>query len=564
MNMVRPTMGRAIRKLGYALRALALDFGNRDLALLGVARISTSFANWAFAIALGVYGFEAHGAVGVGLVAAVRLLPGALASPFAGMLSDRFPRRAVLIGSSLAMAAVLAGAADAAAFDAPAAVVFVFPALFAIASSGYAPAESALMTGLARTPQELSASNVTHSAMENGGFLLAALATGVLLATTSPAVIFGVATGAMVLTTIVIALVERDRRPDYVVKDEFAGILRETSLGLRTLVQHPALRLSAATLTVLLFFEGFADVLVVVMALEMLHLGEGSVGFLNATWGIGALLGGAGLALLLDRGKLVVAIAGGSLVIGLGTMLPGAWPEVAAAYAGWAAIGIGFTFVEVASKTLLQRLGSDETLGRVVSALEASRLAAMALGSISAVLLISLLHVRGALIALGALLPVFVIVFWARLRAFEVGAPVAEVPYGLLRGNSIFSPLPVATLERLSHDLVAVEARAGEEVIVQGEVGDRFFLIERGEVEVFENGSFRRNEGPGESFGEIALLHDVPRTATVRTTVDTRLLVLERDQFLLAVTGHVRSRQVAHTVVDDRWDSQELTAPSRD
>jgi CRP-like cAMP-binding protein len=168
------------------------------------------------------------------------------------------------------------------------------------------------------------------------------------------------------------------------------------------------------------------------------------------------------------------------------------------------------------------------------------------------------------LIVLGALMPVFVIVCWTRLRAFEVGAPVAEGPYQLLRRNSIFAPLPVATLERLSHDLVAIEVPRGDDVIVQGAVGDRFFLIEQGEVEVFESGVFRRNEGPGESFGEIALLHDVPRTATVRTTEDTRLLVLERERFLVAVTGHRRSHQLAHTVSDSRWPRSGATAAAVD
>src|SRR5262249_45393669 len=143
------------------------------------------------------------------------------------------------------------------------------------------------------------------------------------------------------------------------------------------------------------------------------------------------------------------------------------------------------------------------------------------------------------------------------LRAYEVGAPVAEEYFSLLRENPIFSPLPVATLERLSRDLVPVDAVSGEEVITQGDQGDSFYLIEDGEVEVFENGNFRRNEGPGEPSGEIALLHDVPRTATVRATAPTRLLRLEREQFISAVTGHRRSRQQAGTVVDSRWHSAE-------
>lgn len=560
----RAAMRSAAQQLKLIVRALVLDFENRDLGLLGAARIGVSFASWSFAIALGVYGFDAHGVVGVGLVATVRLLPGAIASPFAGLLADRYPRQLVLVFACLAMAAVLAGAAMAAALDAPAAVVFVFPALFAIASCAYTPAEAALFPLLARTPQELSASNVNHAAMENAGFIVAAISAGLLLTATSPGVVFSVAATVMVLMTVVLLAVRKDSRPEYEDEEELRGAVRELTLGMRTIAANPAVRLSALTLVALLLFEGFADVILVVMALELLHLEEGSVGFLNASWGIGALVGGAGLALLLDRGHLVPAIAGGSLFLGAATVLPGIWPHEATSYIAWFGIGIGFVFVEVAGKTLMQRLSDDETMGRVVSSLESGRLAAMALGSLGAIVLIEVLHPRGALIALGALMPVFVLVCWTRMRAYEIGAPVAEGPYRLLRENSIFAPLPVATVERLSHDLTAVDFAAGKDVIVQGEHGDRFFLIERGQVEVFEDDKFRRHEGPGESFGEIALLHDVPRTATVRATVDTRLLVLERDQFLFAVTGHRRSHQIAGAVVDDRWVGQEPTSPVPD
>jgi MFS family permease len=532
-------MQSAARKLKISLHALMIDFENRDLGLLGVARIGISFASWSFAIALGVYGFEAHGVVGVGLVALIRLLPGAIASPFCGLLADRNSRRDVLGVSSVVMAMVLAGAAFASSQNASTDVVFIFPALYAIALAAYVPAEAALFPVLARTPQELSASNVNHVAMENAGFIVAAIATGFLLTATSPGTVFAVAAGVTALVAVLLLAVKHDRRPEYAEEEDVSGVLREVSRGARGLRENPGLRLASLTLVVLLLFEGLADVILVTLALHLLHLEEGSVGFLNAAWGVGALVGGASLALLLDRGQLVVAIAGGSLLIGAATLLPGFWPEETTSYLGWFGIGIGFTFVEVAAKTLMHRLGDDETMGRLTGALESGRLAAQALGSILAIVLVELLHPDGALIVVG--------------RKFEIGAPVAEEQYQLLRGNSIFAPLPIATVERLSHDLVAVETPAGQDVIVQGDIGDRFYLIEEGQVEVFEHGEFRRHEGPGESFGEIALLHDVPRTATVRTTVDTRLLALEREQFLLAVTGHRRSQQRAHSVSEERW-----------
>jgi hypothetical protein len=539
-----------------------VDFGNRDLARLGVAKLGVSFSSWCFAITLGVYGFEVGGAVAVGLIALIRLMPGALASPFAGLLGDRFSRRAVLVASSLAIATVLAGATIAAAFDASAAVVFSLAGVFTFVASAYVPAEAALLPVLAQTPQELSAANVTHSAMDNGGFLVAALTTGVLLAVATPPVVFGVAAAVAMITAVVLAGIARDPRPAYAAAG--GGILRDTALGFRALTEQPGLRVLGAMLILLALFEGIAEVLVVILALDLLSLGEGSVGYLNAGWGVGALVGGAALVMLVDRRKLAVALAVGSLVVGAATALPGAWPVPAAAYAGWIGIGIGYTLVEVAAKTLLQRLGSDETLGRLIASLEATRLAAMGVGSISAAAIVHLLGTRGTLIAVAALLPLFVLSFWTRLRGFEVGAPVAAVPYALVRANAIFAPLPVATLERISYDLAPVHSEAGEDVITQGEYGNRFYLIESGEVEVLEDGVFRRTEGPGESFGEIALLRDVPRTATVRATAPSRLLALEREQFIAAVTGHRRSHQLAHTVVDSRWSSSGSEPPAED
>ena len=135
----------------------------------------------------------------------------------------------------------------------------------------------------------------------------------------------------------------------------------------------------------------------------------------------------------------------------------------------------------------------------------------MALGSICAPRLVAILGIRGALIAVGALLPLVVPLRWTALRSLETGAPVDERTYALLRGDPIFAPLPVDTLERLAHDTVAVDTPQGVQVITQGDRGDRFYLIDSGEVEVYRDGRLRRMlNGDGESFGEIALVYDVP------------------------------------------------------
>ena len=516
-----------------------------------LAWAAQSLSIWAFAITLGVYAFDAAGATAVGIAALVRLLPGALASPFAGVIGDRRSRRAVLVASASAAAALLGGATAAAALGAPIGVVFALAGLFTVATSPYMPAEGALMPVVARTPQELSAANVARSAMDNVGFLVGALLAGALLAATSPQAVFGVAAASGLISTALLTGLSHDERPVYAAEGS-GSVIEATASGARSVLSDPRLRLVGMGLTLLLFCEGAADVLAVIVALDLLGLAQGSVGYLNAAWGIGALLGGAALALLLDRGQLATGLLVGSLVAGGSLALPGLWVVGTAGYIGWLGMGVGYTFVEVAARTLLQRLGSDETLARSLAFLEASRFAAMALGSIVVPGMIALIGIRGTVIAFGALLPAFALLRWAALRALEIGAPVEEDHYRRLREHPVFAPLPIDTLERLSHDLVDLTPARGERIITQGEPGDRFYLIAAGRVEVFVDGAFRRNQSEGDCFGEIALLNDVPRSATVTALEECRLLALNRDRFITAVTGQRRSNEMAGSVVQAR------------
>lgn len=545
-------IGQAARQVAISLRAVGSVFSNPEVRKLQLAWMASSFALWSFAIALGVYAFNVGGAAAVGVAAMVRLLPGAFVSPIAGLLGDRHSRRAILLGSAGLAAIAMGCAAAAAAAGTSEAIVFALAGLVTIASSPYVPAEGALLPAVVRSPQELSAANVAHGAMDNLGFLAGATLTGVMLATTSPEAVFAVAAGVSLIAAMVLLRLQRDQRPSYATETETRGALHETGRGLATLIANRELRRVGAALTLLVLFEGAADVLVVIVALDLLGLGDGSVGYLNAAWGIGALLAAAPLALLLERGHLAAGLVSGCLIAGGAVTLPAIWTVPAAAYLAWAALGVGYDFVEVAARTLLQRHGSDEVLARVLGTLETLRFAAMAVGSIAAPALVSLFGIEGALFALGAVLPLFALIRWSALRSFEIGSPVKETHFRLLRANPIFAPLPVDALERLSRDVTPVEVAAGKEIITQGEVGDSFYVIESGEVEVFEDGAFRRRESVGESFGEIALLHAVARTASVRATTATTLLALDRDHFLAAVTGHHRSHEAATEIADER------------
>src|SRR5262245_27191264 len=404
---------------------------------------------------------------------------------------------------------------------------------------------------VARTPQELSAANVAHSVVDNAGFLAGALLSGVLLAASSPQAVFAVAASAGLLSALLLAGLRHDARPTYVTETS-GQVLSELAQGFRSLLSNSSLRLVSIALTLLLFFEGAVDVLSVIIALDLLHIGRGGVGFPNAAWGVGALVGSAALALLLHRGQLAAGIALGCVVAGGSLILPALWVVALAGYLAYLGMGAGYTFVEVAGRTMLQRLGSDETLARALAVLETSRFGAMALGSIAAPGLIALFGVRGALIALGSIPPLFALARWSGLRALEIGAPVEEGRFQLLREHPIFAPLPMEMLERLTHDLIPVSPAGGEEIVTQGEHGERFYLIAAGEVEIRIDGDFRHNCGAGDCFGEIALLNDVPRTATVIAGQGCQLLALERRHFVSAVTGHLRSDQAAATVTQGR------------
>lgn len=521
--------------------------GSGDVRRLLVAWLLTSTAVWGAALVLAVHAFGVGGASAMGLMALFRTLPGAFAGPVLAREGDRRSRRSVLVAVNAVRASALATSAVAVAADAPLAVLYALVAVLAVAGPAYKPAQAALLPLLARTPAELSRANVAASMCVNLGFLAGTVGSGALVAATSPAPVLAVLAGLLAASTVPLARLPRDRPGG-------AGCAERPVLleGFRTVGADARLRALVTTLGALALVEGAADVLVVATALGPLGLGETGAGALWAGWGAGAVAGGGGVLRLLDRRRIVLGLAAGAALLGATVSLAGLLPPAPVVAALLAGAGAGYTLAEVAAHTLLQRLAADPVLARVFGVVETAVVVGGAAGGVGAGVLLDGVGPRVAWIAVGLVLPAVAVACHRRLGDVEVGQPASDREYGLVQDHPVFAPLPIATKERLACSLVEVRAGDGAVVIAEGDVGDRFYLVAEGRLEVFEAGLYRRAMGPGEGFGEIALLRDTPRTATVRARGPAVLLALDRAPFVEAVTGQPHSARAADALVRQR------------
>jgi MFS family permease len=525
---------------------------NGDLRRVLLGWTSSNLASRASAIAVAVYAYEAGGPSAVGIVLFVRLTAAAALSPWLSVLADRRPRKAVMIGAELTRFALLAAMAALAGLGAASILVYVLAVLVAIVEPLFRSAQAALTPSLVSTPEELTAANVLASGVESVGLFLGPALGAVVLALTSVATVFAASAGLVAVTAIVVARIEVAGQPEPGPREHRA---RTLLAGWHAILADRGVRVVIALFSAQALVAGMFNVLVVVLALEVLDLGTAGVGLLDGIVGVGAVLAVLVAAGLAGRRRLAGVFALGLLLWGLPLVVTAGSSSLAATALLLVLVGVGNTLVDVTGITLMQRTTPDAVLGRVFGAFEALIVLAMGIGSLLAPLLVALVGTRGALLVAGLVLPVALVPLWRPLRTVDAAAEAPQEAVELLRGVSFFAALPAPELERLALAIRDVDVEAGTPVFRQGERGDRFYVIREGEVEVAVDGARARILGAGDFFGEIALVRDTPRTATVRALGAIRLSALERDTFMSTLAQDPATAEGAGNIVAARLAS---------
>jgi Cyclic nucleotide-binding domain/Major Facilitator Superfamily len=435
--------------------------------------------------------------------------------------------------------------------DGPHVALYALAVISTAAFRLFRPAHSALLPGLCSTPYELSNANVVRGLLDSVSTCLGPLAAALLLALSSPAAVF-LTSAALALVSAGLLLCLSYEAPPRSRPRPLRRIAHETAAGFEALVRHRDAGLLVWLALVQSLMQGFLTVFVVVLALEQLRMGAPGVGLLSAALGVGAVASSLGASMFVNGRRLAVLEGIGVILWGLPLTLSGVLPLEPVVLALMGVIGVGNALVDIGLHTLPARLVPEELLARLFGAKSSLTALAGAVGAIVTPFAIDLLGIRGALVLLGLVAPALVALAWRRLHAIDAAIAHRDTEIEVLNRIAMFRPLPMPAIDGLALHVADAQVAAGDEVFQQGDPGDRFYVIEDGEAEVVGDGRLIRTLSSGDGFGEIALLEETARTATVRARTPLRLRRLDRCHFRSAVRGYESSEREAEALVLDR------------
>ena len=555
-------MGKLRSRISNSVGAFRSALANPNIRRLVLADAGSTIGAWTYSIAVAVFAFEKGGAKAVALVWIIRTIPAGLASPFFGLVADRHSRKLVMLTSDLGRAVLTLVAATMMWEGAPPISIYLLVGLITLIGGAFEPASAALLPNLADTPGELTAANVTASTIDSVGYFAGPALGGLLLAVVSPPTVVALTSILILWSALFVSLIRAPRA-----EAEAEAAVRQTTdasgaserivagmvAGFKTVGSNQRLAIIIGLFGAVSLVLGATEVLIVNIAIDLLHLQQSGVGYLNAAFGVGALLGALIAAGFVGIRRLSIPFLVGAILIGIPLALLAVSHSTGLALVCLGALGLGNTILDVAGFTLLQRAVPENVLARVWGVLGLTLSMAFGIGAAIAPALLATLSLTATLAVLGASVPALALLLGRRLIAIDTAAtaPAAD-RIDLLRRTPIFAPLAGTTLERLAGQLQPLSLPAGHVLIRQGDPGDRFYLLADGRMEITADGKSVATIGPGDYTGEIALLRDVPRTATVTSTTECEVYALSREDFLGAVTSHITSREAVESAVSSR------------
>ena len=535
---------------GSVRDALAHQDVRRIEAAWGLSTASSVAAT----VAVLVFAYDAGGGTLVAIYGALRAAA-APATPLVIGLGDRWGLGTVLRLTLGTRVLLLVLAAAVMAFGSGALLAVVLVAASDAMAAAFRPIQAASLPWLAGSPAELTAANVTAGVMENSGTLVGSTAAALLLATADAAVVTSTAAAAAGAALISVARLQVPKLPGEPASRGAGAGVADLRRGARSMLDVApgggALVLAVAQTLV----RGALLVLVVVLALDVLDIGESAVGWMHASIALGGLLGGAVAASVITSTRLGRGFVAGVALWGLPLVLIALVPTPVVAFVALGLVGVGNSIEDASLFTLVPRAMDMAVVTSALAFFELAIFISAGVGSLLAPVLVDLVGAENALLLLGVLLVVLAAAYLVAFARIDRAAPPPGPEIELLRSLPMFENVSLATVEHVAGLLEPHVFDQGTIVMAEGEPGTTFHLIESGRAGVTVHGVEKPTLERGDGFGEIALLRDVPRTATVRALTPLRTLALSSADFCSVLTIQQHSVVAAHEVARRRLAS---------
>lgn len=573
------------------LRTIASVFrsalGNAVLRKVGLAYALFGTSEFGIWITLLVFAYGHGGPTASMTIILVQLIPSIAFGSFFGAFVDHHrPHRVLQLGYGL-QSVSMTGVALAIGLGAPTFVVFILAPLTALSLTMTRPSQAALLPAIVRTPNELTAANVMNGWTDGVAAMLGPALAGILLAWQGPWLAVAAAAGMCGFSLVLVAgvtgpaptilpghasddgLGEEEenppsRGPVQRLLPAFSSLRNQARSHLLVTLRNRQIRVLLALHTFYFVLIGSIDFLCVILAHNLLHMGAGGAGYLNSALGGGALLAGFVTAFLVGQRHLSATLIVALSVAVSALALIGVFPGVTLAFLLIGTVGLSGSVFDITGRTLLQRSAPSDAIAGSFSILEALMDLGLALGAFLIRIAIALVGLRAALFAPAIVALVLVAILGRKLQNIDSSATVPQVQIQLLRSLAIFASLPPPSLERMARELVPVAATSGMAVITEGEPGDSYYAVAQGELAISRNGQFQQTISRGEGFGEIALIRDIPRQASVTAVTDVLLYALHKEMFVQTVTGHASAARATGTIIAGHLGDDEEGRSSRD